>query len=178
LLDFVNNVNFSLDYTEFDFGANIDGKKGEIQVDNFNISYINSNNTFKASNSINEAISDEINNDSGVTNRYSNNLYYDMSLNYTFASDARLANTLLFFKNVSSTSEDVGNMYTAGLIMFSTCGLLEIAIIIYLISRCIKGSSDKFLIVTLACILICFIPLGYLISLATEVRGYISGSLK
>ncbi len=178
LLDFVNNVSFSLDYTENDYDTDIDGKKGEIQVDNFNISYVNSNNTFKAPNLINEVISNAINSDSAITSRYSNNLYFDMSLNYNFASSARLRNTLSFFENVSSTSKHVGNMYTAGKIMFSICGLLEIAIIIYLISRCIKGASDKFLIVALACILILFIPLGYFISLATEVRVYISDSLK
>ena len=74
LLDFVNNVNFSLDYTEQDYNTDIDGKKGEIQVNDFIIGYKNSNNTFKVSNLINEVISDAINNDSGITKRFTKNL--------------------------------------------------------------------------------------------------------
>ena len=54
LIDFVNNVNFSLDYTENDYDTEReDHKKGEINVDDFIIGYKNSKNTFKASNAIN-----------------------------------------------------------------------------------------------------------------------------
>jgi len=70
----IQNANFSLDFTEKDYDADIDGKKGEIQVDNFNNGYKNSKNTFKALNSFNQAISNAINNDSGITKRFSNNL--------------------------------------------------------------------------------------------------------
>ncbi len=80
------NTNFSLDFTENDYDTAIDGKKGEIQVDNFNISYVNSNNTFKVSESINEVISNAINNDSGITKRFSNNLWKNIKTNYDSAS--------------------------------------------------------------------------------------------
>jgi hypothetical protein len=69
LIDFVNNVYFSLYYTENDYDTDKDGKKGEINVDDFTIGYKNSKNTFKASNAINEAISSAINNDSGITTK-------------------------------------------------------------------------------------------------------------
>jgi hypothetical protein len=69
LLDFVNNVYFSLDYTENDYDTDKDHKKGEINVNDFAIGYKNSKNTFKASNAINEAISIAINNDSGITTK-------------------------------------------------------------------------------------------------------------
>jgi hypothetical protein len=69
LLDFVNNVNFSLYYTENDYDTDKDGKKGEINVDDFIIGYKNSKNKFIASNTINEAISSAINNDSGITTK-------------------------------------------------------------------------------------------------------------
>ena len=65
LLDFVNNVNFSLDYTENDYDTDKDGKKGEILINNIIIGYKNSKNTFKASNAINDDISNAINNNSG-----------------------------------------------------------------------------------------------------------------
>jgi hypothetical protein len=70
LLDLVNNVYFSLDYTENDYDTEReDHKKGVINVDDFAIGYKNSKNTFKASNAINEAISSAINNDSGITTK-------------------------------------------------------------------------------------------------------------
>ena len=69
LIDFVNNVKFSLDYTENDYDTDKDGKKGEILINNIIIGYKNSKNTFKASNAINEAISGAINNDSGITTK-------------------------------------------------------------------------------------------------------------
>ena len=75
LIDFVNNVNFSLDYTENDYDTEReDHKKGEINVNDFTIGYKNSKNTFKASNAINEAISGAINNDSGMTKRFSDSI--------------------------------------------------------------------------------------------------------
>ena len=70
----VKNTNFSLDFTENDYDIDIDGKHGDIQVDNFNIGYRNSENTFKALASTNQTISNAINNDSGITKRYSNSL--------------------------------------------------------------------------------------------------------
>jgi hypothetical protein len=82
LFDFVNNVDFSLDFTEQDYDTDIDGKKGEIQVNDFIIGYKNSNNTFKASNLIDEVISDAINNDSGITKRFTKNIWQDVKADY------------------------------------------------------------------------------------------------
>ena len=82
LFDFVNNVDFSLDFTEQDYDTDIDGKKGEIQVNDFIIGYKNSDNTFKASNLINEVISDAINNDSGITKRFTKNIWQDVKADY------------------------------------------------------------------------------------------------
>ncbi len=82
----IQNANFSLDFTEKDNDTDIDGKKGEIQVDNFNIGYKNSKNTFKALSSINEVISNAINNDSSITKRFSNSLWENIKTNYDNAS--------------------------------------------------------------------------------------------
>ena len=82
MLDFVKNVNFSLDYTENDYDTDKEGKKCEILINNIIIGYKNSKNTFKASNTINEAISSAINNDSGITKRTSNNLWENIKANY------------------------------------------------------------------------------------------------
>ena len=89
LIDFVNNVNFSLDYTENDYDTEReDHKKGVISVDDFTIGYKNSKNTFKASNlATKEAISKAINNDSGMTKRFSNNLYENMKATYDYVSN-------------------------------------------------------------------------------------------
>ena len=86
LIDFVNNVKFSLDYTENDYDTDKDGKKGEILINNIIIGYKNSKNTFKASNAINEAISGAINNDSGMTKRFSDSLWTHIKLNYDNAN--------------------------------------------------------------------------------------------
>jgi len=82
LFDFVNNVDFSLDFTEQDYDTDIDGKKGEIQVNDFIIGYKNSKNTFKVSNLINEVISNAINNDSGITKRFTKNIWQDVKADY------------------------------------------------------------------------------------------------
>jgi uncharacterized membrane protein (DUF485 family) len=88
LIDFVNNVYFSLDYTENDYDTEReDHKKGVINVDDFAIGYKNSKNTFKASNAINEAISGAINNDSGITKHLSDNLYENMKATYDYVSN-------------------------------------------------------------------------------------------
>ena len=83
LLDFVKNVNFSLDYTENDYDTDKDGKKCEILINNIIIGYKNSKNTFKVSNlATKEAISNAINNDSGITTHFSNNFYKNIKSNY------------------------------------------------------------------------------------------------
>jgi len=182
LLDFVNNVNFSLDYTEFDYDADIDGKKGEIQVDNFNIGYINSNNTFKASESINEAISNAINSDSTITSRYSNNLYYNLEHNYQVAILIKSCNNVFLFNKIESMSEDVNNMYIAGRVIFSTCTVLEVIFAICLTTIAAKHSTHgiltKQMVPAVVCLLLMFIPLGYFFSLQNEVCEYINNSLK
>ena len=86
LIDFVKNVDFSLDYTENDYDADKDGKKGEILINNIIIGYKNSKNTFKASNVINKAISSAINNDSSMTKRFSNSIWTHIKLNYDNAN--------------------------------------------------------------------------------------------
>ncbi|WP_406533762.1 hypothetical protein [Methanobrevibacter sp.] len=71
----VKNTNFSLDFTEKDYDTEReDHKKGEIQVDNFKIGYINSNNRFNLLEEDKNIIEKAINDDSGVTKRYSKNL--------------------------------------------------------------------------------------------------------
>ena len=83
LFDFVNNVDFSLYYTENDYDIEReDHKKSEINVNGFIIGYKNSKNTFKVSSSINEVISNAISNDSGLMERYSNNLWLSIKINY------------------------------------------------------------------------------------------------
>ena len=83
LLDFVKYVNFSLDYTEKDYDTDKDGKKGEILINNIIIGYKNSKNTFTVSNSATkQAIIDAINNNSGVTKRFSNNLYENIKASF------------------------------------------------------------------------------------------------
>ena len=107
LLDFVNNLNFSLDYTEQDYDTDIDGKKGEIQVDNFNIGYKNSDNTFKALSSINEVISNAINNDSGITTRYNDSLYENVKASYD--NVVSTLDTEKINENINSVHDEIGS---------------------------------------------------------------------
>jgi hypothetical protein len=87
LIDFVNNVYFSLDYTENDYDTEReDHKKGVIKINRFNVGYKNSKNIFEASNSINDDISNAINNDSGMTKRFSDSLWTHIKLNYDNAN--------------------------------------------------------------------------------------------
>ena len=183
LLDFVKNVNFSLEYTESDYNTPTNNKLGEIQVNDFIIGYKNSNNTFKASNSINKAISDAINNDSTITSRYSKNLYNNLKLNYLVAVLNKSFNNTILFDKIESMSEHIDNMYTAGLIIFSTCTALEAIFTLILISIIVARKSlinnlTKKIILAAACLLLTFIPAGYLISLLTEARWYTNDSLK
>jgi len=70
----IKNTDFSLDFTENDYDTDIDGKKGEIQVDNFNIGYKNSKNKFNLLGENKNIIGKAINDDSNVTKRFSKNL--------------------------------------------------------------------------------------------------------
>ncbi len=182
LLDFVNNVGFSLDYTEIDYNTPINNKLGEIQVNDFIIGYKNSKNTFKVSNSINEIISDAINNDSGITSRYSNNLYYNLEHNYQVAILIKSCNNVFLFNKITSMSEHVNNMYIAGRVIFSTCTALEAIFAVCLITIAAKHSTHgiltKQMVPAVICLLLMFIPLGYFFSLITEVSEYANVSLK
>jgi hypothetical protein len=110
LLDFVKYVHFSLDYTENDYGTDKDGKKGEILINNIIIGYKNSKNTFIASNAINEAISGAINNDSGVTARFSNNLYEKIKSNYLSVGTTLDILKIIANEHVSDVSNDNFNL--------------------------------------------------------------------
>jgi hypothetical protein len=124
LLDFVNNVYFSLDYTENDYDTDKDGKKGEINVDDFIIGYKNSKNKFIASNTINEAISSAINNDSGITKRTSNNLYKSIKSNYLSVGSTLDILKIYANKIVDDTLKDIDNLEIE---IYVTLGVLAVA---------------------------------------------------
>ncbi len=99
----IKNTHFSLDFTENDYDTEIDGKKGEIKVNNFIIGYKNSNNTFKTLNSVNQTISNAINNDSGITKRFSNSLWENIKTNY---------DSLVSILDVSKLKSDIDSRLT------------------------------------------------------------------
>jgi hypothetical protein len=110
LLDFVKYVHFSLDYTENDYNTDKDGKKGEILVNNIIIGYKNSKNTFTVSNSdTKKAISSAINNDSGVTARFSNNLYENVRNDFCAVITAPALYGKFAESYISSTSDDLNH---------------------------------------------------------------------
>ncbi len=124
LLDFVKNVDFSLDYTEKDYDADKDGKKGEILINNIVIGYKNSKNTFKVSNlATNEAISNAINNDSGVTARVSKNLYKNIKSNYLSVSLTLDILKIYVNKIADDTSKDMLNLKIE---IYVTLGVLAV----------------------------------------------------
>ncbi|MBQ6280081.1 MAG: hypothetical protein IJK72_01285, partial [Mycoplasma sp.] len=125
LIDFVNNVNFSLDYTENDYDTDKDGKKGEIKINNINIGYKNSKNIFEASNlDTKEAISNAINNDSGVTARFSNNLYKKIKSNYLSVGFTLDILKVYTNKIVDDTEEDNDNLQIK---IYVTLGVFAVA---------------------------------------------------
>ena len=147
----------------------------KIQVNDFIIGYKNSNNTFKASESINKSISDAINIDSTITSKYSKNLYNNLEHNYLVAFIVKAVNNTILFDEIESMSEHIDNMYTAGLIIFSTCTALEVIFTLILISiiaarKSLINNLTKKIISAAACLLLTFIPAGYFISLLTEAR--------
>ncbi len=133
----VKNTNFSLDFTENDYDAEIDDKKGEIQVNNFIIDYKNSDNTFKASNLINEAISNAINNDSGITKRFSKNLWEHIKANYDDASSI-YDNISELSNNLDDLNDKINGLLIAACVLSTTCMIYGLVYIISLIIDCIR----------------------------------------
>ena len=78
----IKNTNFSLDFTENSYDTEIDGKKGEIKVNNFIIGYKNSENKFNLLEENKNIIEKAINDDSNITRRFSKNLWYGIKTNY------------------------------------------------------------------------------------------------
>jgi hypothetical protein len=70
----IKNTHFSLDFTENSYDTEIDGKKGEIKVNNFIIGYKNSENKFNLLEENKNIIEKAINDDSNITRRFSKNL--------------------------------------------------------------------------------------------------------
>ncbi len=132
LIDFVNNVSFSLDYTEIDYDI-VDEKnnKGEVKVDNFNISYKNSKNIFEASNLFNQNISNEINEQSGITQRWSNNLFNTMKNNYD--NVLGLINNDDLIEDSNNIKDDFNSLLTLSIVNSSILTFLFIAFIVVLI---------------------------------------------
>jgi hypothetical protein len=134
LLDFVNNVNFSLDYTENDYDTDKDGKKGEILINNIIIGYKNSKNTFKVSNSATkEAISNAINNDSGITKRASNILYKNVQNHYLLVLSASSFYVDYAKYHINDVSNELNKKSSEMLIsssIFTTLGAISLGILI------------------------------------------------
>jgi len=159
----IQNTNFSLDFTENDYDTDINGKKGEIQVDNFNIGYKNSDNTFKASNSINEIISDAINNDSCITKKFSNSLWEHIKTNYDHASK------IIDIQDLLKTVEDQQNLDNLFLakeiiiyIMFGMMIIYSIIAISHLHDHRLQfGEREEFFkrCIILAIVIVLYIPL-------------------
>ena len=140
LIDFVNNVSFSLDYTEIDYDI-VDEKnnKGEVKVDNFNISYKNSKNIFEASNLFNQNISNEINEQSGITQRWSNNLFNTMKNNYD--NVLVLINNDDLIEDSNDIKGDFDSLLTLNIVNSSILTFLFIAFIVVLTSFYILGDG-------------------------------------
>ena len=180
LLDFVNNVDFYLDYTEHDYNTPVNVKKGEIQIDSLTIGYKNSKNTFKASSSINDLISNAINNESGLMERYSSNLWLSIKENYDNLVSS------LDVKKLKDNLYDVRNTINSAKIKFSIMyALFSATTIVLCIIFCNlygdpnKNSIDQkmdewikkmfAILPTIICIIICLI--GIIASVSrTEVQ--------
>ena len=135
LIDFVNNVNFSLGYTENDYDTEReDHKKGVIKINGFNVGYKNSKNIFKASNSINDDISNAINNDSGITRHFSNNLYENVKSNFLMVLIEPSVYGQCIKEYVKTTSDSLNAKWISMLTVSSVCTSIAIVclgIIIY-----------------------------------------------
>ncbi len=83
LIDFVNNVQFYLNYNEIDYDK-VDeaNNKGQIKINSFVIRYQNSNNEFNVSKQVIDVIDNAINNESGITKRYSESLWERIKESY------------------------------------------------------------------------------------------------
>ena len=171
LLDFVKYVNFSLDYTENDYGTDKDGKKGEILINNIIIGYKNSKNTFTVSNSdTKKAISNAINNDSGVTARFSNNLYENVKSNFLMVLIEPSVYGQCIKDYVKTTSYSLNAEWIAMLVVSSICtfiGFVGLGIIVYnVISNKKSNISSCKKIFSWAVIVVSFCALILMIFLA------------
>ena len=121
-------------------------KKGEILVNNIIIGYKNSKNTFTVSNSnTKQAISSAINNDSGVTARFSNNLYKNIKGNYLSVGTTLDIFKIIANEYVSDTSE--GN-HSLQIKIWVTLGVFALAWVAVMVLLCFylfrkHGESSK-----------------------------------
>ncbi|MBQ6954452.1 MAG: hypothetical protein IJP83_00010, partial [Mycoplasma sp.] len=164
LLDFVKYVNFSLDYTENDYNTDKDGKKGEILVNNIIIGYKNSKNTFTVSNSdTKKAISSAINNDSGITTKWSKNLWSNIRDRY---NDVVSVVGLKKLKEITlSEIESVDDAEFQYMAIHIASGVLILAMIIWFIFQVcrnhpFKDNKCKTALIVIICI-ICYAALGW-----------------
>jgi len=171
----IQNANFSLDFTEKDYDADIDGKKGEIQVDNFNIGYKNSKNTFKALNSFNQAISNAINNDSGITKRFSNNLWKNIKTNYDSASKTIDIQDLL--KTVEE-QQSLNNVFlTKEIVIYVLLGITAIWNIMAIVRAFTHNQHSGDKKVSIVCCIILVIIIGIYIPLVSVPSHQIFSSV-
>ncbi len=147
LLDFANNVDLCLDYIEVDYDTEFFNKKGEIQVNNFIISYKNSENQFDASINDKNTIENAINVDSNITTRYSNSLWEHIKENYdTLTSGLNMEELRT---SINSTCDDINSISSHFYIMVATFAALIIVATIVIITILLRGKLRNFIRVLL-----------------------------
>ena len=129
LIDFVKNINFYLDYTEVEYSkAYDDFSKGEIQINDFIVNYVNSENSFSIDDkTIINPISIAINEDSGITKRYSENLWEKVTENYNGV--VSITNMDNLKKSVEDEIDEIDNLEVTYAVMYSVFTVFFIALV-------------------------------------------------
>jgi len=140
----VKNTNFSLDFTENDYEVvKDDNKIGEIQINDFIISYKSSKNKFILSDEEKKIIEKAINDDSGITTRTSLKFWEHIKTNYDVANSA-LGKINDLSNKIDKVNDRVNGLLISSLALYSIAAAIALVLTMATIVEDIRGNKEAY----------------------------------
>ncbi len=140
----VKNTNFSFDFTEKDYEVvKDDNKIGEIQINDFIISYKNSENKFILSDEEKKIIEKAINDDSGITTRTSLKFWEHIKTNYDVANSA-LGKINDLSNKIDKVNDRVNGLLISSLALYSIATAIALVLTMGTIVEDIRGNKEAY----------------------------------
>ncbi len=164
----VKNTNFSFDFTEKDYEVvKDDNKIGEIQINDFIISYKNSENKFILSDEEKKIIEKAINDDSGITTRTSLKFWEHIKTNYDDANSA-LGKIDGLSNELAKANDYANGLIISSLTLYSIVSAITLVLAMYMIINSIRGTFKDDAGHYVFCFLLCAAPIIPIANTASE----------